>query len=203
MPLLGPMDPLPQRPRRVLVAGVSGAGKTTLAAAVAEVLWAPHVEIDALYHGPGWTPRPEFEAEVDRFSAGRAWTTEWQYGAVRRLLLTRCDLLVWLDLPTAQVMRQVTARTLWRRVRRQALWNGNVEPPLWTVVNDREHIIRWAWSTRAKPARLVSAALAADPELVVVRLRSHIDADRWLAGALADTVGAPGPQTDQVNREEP
>jgi adenylate kinase family enzyme len=203
MPLLGPMDALPRRPRRVLVAGVSGAGKTTLAAAVAEVVSAPHIEIDGLYHGPDWTPRPEFEAEVDRFSAGPTWTTEWQYGAVRPLLLMRCDLLVWLDLPTAQVMRQVTARTLRRRARRQALWNGNVEPPLWTVVNDPEHIIRWAWSTRAKPARLVSAALDADTQLVVVRLRSHADADRWLAGALTATVAARWSQTDGVNREEP
>jgi adenylate kinase family enzyme len=54
----------------VLVAGVSGSGKTTLAAGVAGVLGAPQVEIDALFHGPGWTPRPEFIEEVEEFSAG-------------------------------------------------------------------------------------------------------------------------------------
>ena len=185
VPLLGPSDPLPHPPQRVLVAGVSGSGKTTLATRIAEVIGAPHVEIDALYHGPGWTPRPEFSADVERFSAQPRWTTEWQYGPVRPVLLERSDLLIWLDLPTATVLRQVVARTLRRRRRREVLWNGNVEPPLWTFLTDREHIVRWAWSTRKKPRRRVQAALSTHPDLVVVRLRSHCESDRWLRETLA------------------
>ena len=42
-------------------------------------------------------PRPEFVAEVTAFAATDAWVTEWQYSAVRALLLARADLLVWLD----------------------------------------------------------------------------------------------------------
>ena len=38
VPRLGPADPLPCRPRRVLVAGTSGSGKTTWAARIAAVL---------------------------------------------------------------------------------------------------------------------------------------------------------------------
>ena len=45
-------DPLGFRPRRVVVAGVSGTGKTTLATRIAPILDAPHTEIDGLYHGP-------------------------------------------------------------------------------------------------------------------------------------------------------
>ena len=185
MPLLGPGHPLGHCPRRVLVAGVSGSGKTTLATRIADLIGAPHVEIDALFHGPGWTPRPEFVEEVEEFSAGPAWTTEWQYSEVRPLLLERCDLLVWLDLPTVTVMRQVVTRTLRRRWRREVLWNGNVEPALWTFLTDREHIVRWAWSTRKKPRRRVQAALSTHPDLVVVRLRSHCESDRWLRESLA------------------
>ena len=98
MPLLGAADPLPRRPERVLVAGTSGAGKTTLARAVAEVLRCPYVELDSLHHGPGWTERPEFEADVNRVVVGASWVSEWQYTAVRQLLLARADLLVRLDL---------------------------------------------------------------------------------------------------------
>jgi adenylate kinase family enzyme len=72
VPLLRATDPVPRQPQRVLVAGTSGAGKTTLARAVAGILGCPHVELDALYHGPGWTQRAEFVAEVDLFSAGPA-----------------------------------------------------------------------------------------------------------------------------------
>jgi hypothetical protein len=53
---------------------------------VASLLDIPHIEIDALFHGPGWTPRDTFESEVHRFSAGSCWVTEWQYSQVRAIL---------------------------------------------------------------------------------------------------------------------
>jgi len=124
VPLLGAGDPLPSRPHRVLVAGTSGAGKTTLAGAVAETLGYPYVELDSLHHGPGWTRRPEFEEDVGRVVAGSRWVSEWQYEAVRELLLDRADCLIWLDLPRALVTARVVRRTLRRRVRREVLWNS-------------------------------------------------------------------------------
>jgi adenylate kinase family enzyme len=57
-------DPLPHRPRRILVTGCCGSGKTTLAAALATRLGVLHHELDAFFHGPGWVPRPTFVADV-------------------------------------------------------------------------------------------------------------------------------------------
>jgi hypothetical protein len=31
----------------------------------------PHIEIDALFHGRGWTPRDSFESEVHQFTTLR------------------------------------------------------------------------------------------------------------------------------------
>ena len=180
--MLTAADPLPHRPRRVLVAGTSGAGKTTLAARLGGAWGLRHVEIDALFHGPGWTPRPAFVADVEAFSRTDGWVTEWQYGQVRPLLAGRADLLVWLDLPRATVLRQVTARTLRRRLGRQVLWNGNLEPPLRTVLTDPEHIVRWAWRTHRSTAGRVAELVAQRPELPVVRLTARAEVDRWLAG---------------------
>jgi adenylate kinase family enzyme len=184
VPLLGPDDPLPGRPRRVLLAGSSGAGKTTVAAAVSGALGLAHVELDGLFHGPGWTPRPSFVADVERLVAGDGWVTEWQYDAVRELLASRADLLVWLDLSRARVMAQLVRRTVVRRVRREPLWNGNVEPPLRTVLTDPEHILRWGWTTHARSQRRVQALQVQRPALVVVRLRSRREVRRWTAGPL-------------------
>lgn len=193
MPLLAAEDRLPGRPRRVLVAGTSGAGKTTLARRVARLLDVRCVELDALFHGPGWTPVPTFGAEVGRFAATPAWTTEWQYDAVRPLLAARADLLVWLDLPRAVVMRRLLARTLVRRLRSQVLWNGNVEPPLHTVLTDREHVLRWAWASHARGRSRVLALLQERPDLVVVRLTSRRDVERWVDGPLRDAGRSPAP----------
>jgi adenylate kinase family enzyme len=190
VPLLGAADPLSHRPRRILVAGTSGSGKTTLAARVAAALQVPHVEIDALFHGPGWTRRPSFEADVHRFSAEPAWVTEWQYGSVRAHLADHADLLVWLDLPRARVMRQVIRRTLMRRLRRQTLWNGNIEPPLWTILTDPEHIVRWAWTTHGKTATRIAELRCHRPELTVIRIRSRGEATRWLNGVLRQSITA-------------
>ena len=183
--MLSATDPLPARPRRVLVAGASGSGKTTLAQAVAFALGVAHTEIDGLFHGPAWTKRPQFEAEVEAFTRGATWVTEWQYGEVRPLLLARADLMVWLDLPRHTVMRQVVRRTLRRRLRRLELWHGNVEPPLRTFFTDSEHIVRWAWATHSRVRDLVLEAHLETPGLPVVRLRSRAEVTRWLRGPLA------------------
>ncbi len=49
---------------RVAVVGLSGSGKTTVAAELARILGCPHVELDALHWGPGWS-----EAEPETFRA--------------------------------------------------------------------------------------------------------------------------------------
>jgi dephospho-CoA kinase len=53
MPLFDAVALLPSCPMRILVAGTSGAGKTTVASRVATLLDLPHVEIDALFHARG------------------------------------------------------------------------------------------------------------------------------------------------------
>ena len=78
MPFLSLDADLPPA-RRVIIAGPSGSGKTTACALVSDRIGVPHHEIDALFHGPGWQPRPQFHDDVARFVATEAWVTEWQY----------------------------------------------------------------------------------------------------------------------------
>ena len=179
-----------ERPRRILVAGVSGSGKTTFARRVADITGSPHTEIDALFHGPGWVPRPEFSDDVQALVLRDVWTTEWQYNSVRPLLAEYADLLVWLDLPFWRVtFPRLVRRTLHRRRHRTELWSGNVEPPLWTIATDSEHIIWWGVRTRGKYTRLVPALEAGTRHLTVVRITSSTEAERWLAGPLQQRCG--------------
>ena len=147
-------DPLPRAPKRVLVAGVSGVGKTTFAGRIAALTGGPHAEIDALFHGPAWKPRPGFPADVRSLIGTESWTTKWQYDAARPLLAGSADLLVWLDFPFVRVtLPRFVRRTIRRRRSREELWNGNREAPLWTVLTDREHFVPWAIRSRRNTQR--------------------------------------------------
>jgi adenylate kinase family enzyme len=180
--MLSPEDALLHKPQRLLIAGVSGVGKTTLAARVGRMLDIPHTEIDALFHGPGWVPREDFLNDVRLLVSRETWVTEWQYSSARRTLAEKADLLVWLDLPFLTVtFPRVIRRTLKRRLNRETLWNGNIEGPLLTFFTDPEHIVRWAWSTRNKYRTLIPEVESEFPHLTVVRLRSSRDVERWLA----------------------
>jgi hypothetical protein len=173
----------------VLVAGVSGAGKTTFAGRLAALAGLPHTEIDALFHGPDWTPRPEFQDDVRALVAQPEWVTEWQYGEVRPLLAAHADLLVWLDHPFWRVtFPRVVRRTVRRRLLREELWNGNREGSLAGVLMDQEHIIRWAVRTRRKYRDLVQRAARKNPGLVIVRLGTPAEAEAWLTGSFREAV---------------
>ena len=183
--MLAASDPLPARPHRILVAGVSGSGKTTLAARIAEIAGTPHTELDGLFHGPGWTRRPEFEADVDAMVRQPEWVTEWQYGPVRERLAASADLLVWLDLPFWTVtLPRVVCRTVKRRITRKELWNGNIEGPLWEFFTDREYIVRWSISSRNVYRGRVPVTDRVHPGLSVIRLRTQAEVESWLDGPL-------------------
>ncbi len=189
MPLISHSDPLPHQPNRILVSGTSGSGKSTLARAVADRLHLPYIELDSLFHGPNWTPRPEFESEVEALSSGERWVTEWQYRKVKDLLASRADTMLWLDYPKALVMWRVSRRTIARRLRRTELWNGNREPPLRAIFSEPTHIVRWAWNTHEKNRLQVEELMQAKPGLTVVRLRSPRQTKGWLEWALEDASG--------------
>jgi adenylate kinase family enzyme len=174
--------------QRVSVVGNSGSGKSTVARELAAALGAPNLELDGVFHQPGWAPLPEdeFRRVVAAAAAGDRWVMDGNYSAVRPLVWARADTVVWLDLPRRTVMRQVVWRTLRRAVTRQELWNGNREPLRnFLTWAPEESVISWAWHNHAKYRDRYSAA-AADPAYVhlrFVRLTSRRAIRRFLAEA--------------------
>jgi adenylate kinase family enzyme len=173
--------------RRVSVVGTTGAGKSTLARAIAKRLAVPYVELDAFMHQPGWVPRPddEFMNDVEQATTPGAWVVDGNY---RRFVVDgpvwkRADTVVWLDLPRRTVMRQLIFRTFRRAVTRERLWNGNREPlsNLLSLDPDKS-IIVWAWVKHHEFVQRYGDAMA-DPRwggITFVRLRSHAEARLWL-----------------------
>jgi adenylate kinase family enzyme len=135
---------------RVSVVGSSGAGKTTTGRAIAARLGVPFVELDSIFHQPGWTELPDedFQARVREAASADAWVIDGNYGVVRPIVLERATTVVWLDYSRARVMQQVIRRSVGRGITKRELWNGNREDPRDWVKAD--HPIRWAWSNHAR-----------------------------------------------------
>ncbi|MFI0898197.1 adenylate kinase [Streptomyces sp. NPDC020983] len=115
-------------PANMLVVGMCGAGKTTLARTLSQRLGLRLVDVDGLRHGPGWSVRAQFAADVDRLTHDAGWVADsGAYAEVRDLLWQRASYVVWLDLPRWTLVRRVAGRSLRRVLTRQELWNGNRE----------------------------------------------------------------------------
>lgn len=182
--MLSADDPLPLQPERVLVAGVAGSGKTTLGRRIAQEWGLRHVEIDALFHGANWTPRPDFLDDVRAFAAEDRWVTEWQYTSkgTDDILAPRAQVALWLDYPYRVVRSRLLRRTLSRGILRTPLWNGNVEKPIWRMFrgDPEENILRWQTNTLHKWTERMPGIVERYPHLTIVRLRHPRETEAWL-----------------------
>jgi adenylate kinase family enzyme len=172
--------------RRIIVTGSTGAGKSTLAGALARRLGVPHVELDALYWDPGWTAAPPdlLRERVDAaLPADGAWVVDGHYRAVRDLVWGRADTLVWLDYPLPLVFWRLFWRCIVRGIKNVELFNGNREE-LWKHFFTRESLFLWLLKSHGRRGRENREALAR-PEfghLRVQRFRWPGQAQRWLDG---------------------
>ncbi len=174
--------------QRISVIGSSGSGKTTVARRLSRVLGLPHLELDSVFHQPGWEPLPdpEFRARLEEFASGPKWVVDGNYTShgTAELVWPRADSVVWLDLPRRSTTWRVTKRTIKRAVTREELWNGNREPLTNLYSPDPyKNIVVWSW-TRHRGTRHryeEHQKLGTWSHCEVHRLRSRTDVEVLLA----------------------
>jgi len=166
-------------PPRIAIAGPTSSGKTTLGRRLAAITGAPHIELDALYHGPNWTPRPDFRERVEAATRGEAWITDGNYSATRDVTWARADMVIWLDYSLARILPRLIRRTMMRWWRREVLWNGNRES-LRTHFMTRDSLFLWAVTSQRRHRRTYPAYFDASG-VRFERLRSPRQLERWLA----------------------
>jgi adenylate kinase family enzyme len=176
-----------QEARRIRVVGHAGSGKSTLSQQLAVALDLVHIEMDALYHQPGWTPATSeafHEALRERMS-GDGWVLDGNYNSVLEPdVLASVDVVVWLDLPRRTVLPALLGRTLRRGLTREVLWNGNTER-LGNLLKPRpeDNLLLWVLS-RWERTRRKYETLMQQPEVRVIRLCSRAEVQR-----LVETLG--------------
>jgi adenylate kinase family enzyme len=163
--------------------GISGNGKTTVSRQLAAKLGVPYVELDAIYHQPGWQQLPldEFRARVDEATRGDGWVVDGSYAAfVGDIVLGRADTVVWLDQPLRLVVWRLSRRAV-RDIRtRRDLFNGNRQTWRYAFFA-RDALIPFAVSQFRRRRREWPTWFATFPNLEVVRLRSPAEVADFLA----------------------
>lgn len=177
--------------RRVAVIGSSGVGKSALAHELAERLDVPAIELDALMHGPGWTPTPtpEFRtkvaaaiAEADETVGG--WVVPGNYRTVADITQRSADAIVWLDLPRRVTMWRLLKRSVRRSVTREEVWGGNRESPSNLLSRDpNRNVLLWSWQHHPLYQQVYEGYAAGEfwSHATVHRLRTRSDVEAFRA----------------------
>lgn len=132
------------RRQRVMIIGQPGAGKSTLARKLGDLLELPVIHIDKIHWQSGWVARST--AEKGRLCrevhAQPQWIFEGGHSKTWPERLSRADTLIWLNFPL-----RIRA---WRVFLRTIKYHGESRPDLPGNCPERfnREFTHWIWSTR-------------------------------------------------------
>jgi adenylate kinase family enzyme len=177
--------------RRILVYGVTGSGKSVLAAKLGELVGIPATSVDDICWRPGWVQlSPEEQiARFDALTRTDAWVLDSAYGPWRHLAYARADLVVALDYARVVSLSRLLRRTRARIVDQQEICNGNHES--WRTIFARDSLVVWHFTSFRRKRAEMQAWEAAASGPPVIRLRRPAQARAFLAGESAQRVARP------------
>lgn len=173
---------MPGRPRRILLHGVTGSGKTTLARRIESVLGLPcHSVDDEVGWLPGWVERPRDEqgALISQIVSAEEWVLDTAYAHWRDVVLERTELIVALDYPRHVSLMRLIGRTARRVVTGEEVCNGSRES-LPRVLSSQS-IVAWHFRSFGGKRDQIVRWLADPAAPPIVRLGTQREADAWLA----------------------
>jgi len=164
--------------KRVLVIGPGGAGKSTLAKRLGELLNLEVLHLDKLYWQSGWIemPKPEWRKTVEELLRRDAWIMDGNYSGTLDIRFEACDTVIFLDM--------ARALCLWRVLKRAIMYRNRSRPDMAEGCHERLtwEFVLWIWNyssrTRPKIVRMLESHLEGKK---IVWLRTRSDVRKFLA----------------------
>src|SRR5258706_10740618 len=164
--------------KKILVIGPGGAGKSTFATQLGELLGLEVIHLDVGYWKAGWVEpaKTEWWAVIERFVEQKAWVMDGNYSGSLQTRLGACDALVFLDLP------RLTC--IWRVLRRAIRYRNATRPDM--AQGCYEHLnldfLVWIWNYRRRTRPKILKLLATEGgNRTIVWLRSRVEVAQYLA----------------------
>lgn len=163
--------------KKILVIGSGGAGKSTFAKRLGELLNINVIHLDKLYWQPGWVepPKEKWAALVEEICRYDEWIMDGNYSGTLERRLAACDVVVFLDLPPHICV--------WRVFKRVMQYRNMTRPDMAEGCHERFSLqfLLWVWNyrrrTRPKIAKMLKQR---EGEIKVIWLNSAAEIDQFL-----------------------
>jgi adenylate kinase family enzyme len=171
------MSRKPKKMKRILVIGMPGGGKSTLAKTLHEQLGLPLYHLDRLFWMPSWKERPDDEWEeiqTDLISR-KKWIIDGSYARTLPLRLTKADTVIHIDLSRPVCLWRVTKRILrsYGKVRSD-MAEGCPEHWDWSFY-------KWIWNyPRRHRLQILDLLYEIDPRVTVITLTNSRAVKKFL-----------------------
>ena len=168
-----------KRMRKILVIGSGGAGKSTLARRLSDIIKIEVIHLDTLYWRPEWveTPKEEWRKTVKGLIILDSWIMDGNYSGTLDIRIDASDTVIFLDLPPRIC--------LWRVIKRVMLYRNRSRPDMAKGCQERFDLkfLNWVWNyqKRTRP-KIVELLQKYSNGRRIVWLRSNEEVERFLTG---------------------
>ncbi len=164
--------------KRIIIIGSGGAGKSTLARRLSEILNIEVFHLDKLYWQPNWVepPKNEWQKTVDEILKRDSWIMDGNFGGTMEMRLQACDTAIFLDFPPTIC--------LYRILKRRLKYRKTNRPDMTIGCNEKVDFkfLGWIWNYRKinKP-KVESLLRNFERDKTIIRLKSARDVEKFLA----------------------
>ena len=167
---------------RIIVLGSGGAGKSTLARKIGELLDIEVIHLDSYYWQPNWvaTPDDEWMEKVKKLLERERWVMDGNYTSSLDLRIKAADTVVFLD--------RSRLFCLWRVIKRLMKYRGENRPEMAEGCREKIDLdfLNWIWHYPRDVKPRIEAIFAKMPEKRVIRLRNSKQAELFLEAIVSD-----------------
>ena len=105
--------------KRIMIIGNAGAGKTTVARALAENLNLPLHHLDKILWLPGWKKmdKEDMKKKIEKITAEDEWIIDGNFRSTIKQLSERADTIIYLNLSTIRCIYRIVKRRYSGKVR--------------------------------------------------------------------------------------